>query len=72
MGFDQYLWLKSTFPFLVSQWWTRHLRHKDSGSICASLLHSFGNIAEDGETKMLLTSLLGICSSNNFGAYLWI
>lgn len=44
------------------------LRHENGGGIGASLLHSVGDIGENREAEMLLTSFLGVCTTNDLGA----
>lgn len=43
------------------------LRNKDRGGGRSGVLHSFGNIRKHGEAEVLLSSLLGVCATNNLG-----
>lgn len=45
-------------------------RDEDGGGVGASLLHSIGDIGEDGLAKVLLAGLLGVGSADNVGAVL--
>ena len=43
------------------------LRNEDGGGRSAGLLDGLAHIGEDGEIKMCLASLLGVCAANDLG-----
>jgi hypothetical protein len=45
------------------------IRDEKTGSGSTSLPDGFLDVLEDGEAKVSLASLLGVCSTNNLGAY---
>lgn len=47
----------------------RHIRDEESGSSGSSLSDTLRYVLEDGKVEMGLASLLGVCSTNNLGAY---
>lgn len=45
------------------------VRDEDGGGSSASLLDGLADVAEDGETEVLLAGLLGVRSTDDLGAY---